>query len=83
MQTISGRLESLPRWELCVADINQNMPMAVGRLYVQKFFDKEAKHEVWHMHLLSPGPCSFKHFVAYVQKKHILIHMKLYCIDRR
>ena len=47
MQTISGRLESLPRWELCVADINQNMPMAVGRLYVQKFFEKEAKHEVW------------------------------------
>lgn len=46
MQTISGRHESLPRWELCVADVNQNMPMAVGRLYVQKFFDKEAKHEV-------------------------------------
>ena len=46
MQAISGTVKSRPRWELCVADVNQNMGMAVGRLYVQRFFDKQAKHEV-------------------------------------
>ncbi|XP_075731336.1 neprilysin-1 isoform X1 [Rhipicephalus microplus] len=35
-----------PRWQVCVDEVNDDMPEIVGKLYVQSKFSPEAKHEV-------------------------------------
>ncbi|KAL1469244.1 hypothetical protein MTO96_004954 [Rhipicephalus appendiculatus] len=35
-----------PRWQLCVDEVNDDMPEVVGKLYVQRKFSPEAKWEV-------------------------------------
>lgn len=42
----SGTNATPPRSRSCADDINNKMPYAVGRLYVQNNFDESAKQEV-------------------------------------
>ncbi|KAG5896571.1 hypothetical protein JTB14_010399 [Gonioctena quinquepunctata] len=38
-----GREKNPPRWEFCVAQVNSNMGMALGSMFVKKYFDKGSK----------------------------------------
>lgn len=38
-----GREKSPPRWKTCVTQVNSNMGMATGALFVKKFFDENSK----------------------------------------
>ncbi|XP_057664077.1 neprilysin-4-like [Diorhabda carinulata] len=38
-----GREKSPPRWQFCVTQVNSNMGMALGSLFVKKYFDKSSK----------------------------------------
>ncbi|KAH8035521.1 hypothetical protein HPB51_006277 [Rhipicephalus microplus] len=38
-----------PRWQVCVDEVNDDMPEIVGKLYVQSKFSPEAKHELAQM----------------------------------
>ncbi|XP_063218955.1 neprilysin-4-like isoform X2 [Bacillus rossius redtenbacheri] len=40
-----GREESPPRWKNCVNHVNTNMGMAVGAMFVRKYFDESSKNE--------------------------------------
>ncbi|XP_024086254.1 uncharacterized protein LOC106668396 [Cimex lectularius] len=40
-----GREESPPRWKNCVNQVNSNMGMAVGAMFVQKYFDESSKND--------------------------------------
>jgi predicted metalloendopeptidase len=48
-QECFGRETSPPRWKSCVTQVNSNMGMAVGALFVRKFFDEKSKHDVMTM----------------------------------
>lgn len=41
-----GREKSPPRWKNCVAQVNSNMGMAVGSIFVRKYFDEKSKNDV-------------------------------------
>lgn len=38
-----GREKSPPRWKSCVSQVNSNMGMATGSLFVRKYFDENSK----------------------------------------
>ncbi|CAG9829204.1 unnamed protein product [Diabrotica balteata] len=38
-----GREKSPPRWQFCVTQVNSNMGMALGSLFVKKYFDISSK----------------------------------------
>lgn len=38
-----GREKSPPRWKACVGQVNSNMGMAVGAMFVRKYFDENSK----------------------------------------
>ncbi|CAH1957222.1 unnamed protein product [Acanthoscelides obtectus] len=38
-----GREKSPPRWQFCVAQVNSDMGMALGSLFVKRYFDKQSK----------------------------------------
>lgn len=40
-----GREKSPPRWKSCVSQVNSNMGMATGSLFVRKFFDENSKFD--------------------------------------
>ncbi|BES92051.1 Peptidase family M13 [Nesidiocoris tenuis] len=40
-----GREESPPRWKNCIAQVNGNMGMAVGAMFVRKYFDEFSKND--------------------------------------
>ncbi|XP_014272262.1 neprilysin-4 isoform X3 [Halyomorpha halys] len=40
-----GREESPPRWKSCVAQVNSNMGMAMGAMFVKKYFDEYSKND--------------------------------------
>lgn len=40
-----GREQSPPRWKICVNQVNTNMGMAVGAMFVRKFFDENSKKD--------------------------------------
>uniref|UniRef100_A0A0A9XT19 Endothelin-converting enzyme 1 n=1 Tax=Lygus hesperus TaxID=30085 RepID=A0A0A9XT19_LYGHE len=40
-----GREESPPRWKNCIAQVNGNMGMAVGAMFVRKYFDEYSKND--------------------------------------
>ncbi|KAG5674892.1 hypothetical protein PVAND_004837 [Polypedilum vanderplanki] len=42
-QECFGREKSPPRWKQCVAQVNSNMGMAVGALFVRRYFDENSK----------------------------------------
>lgn len=44
-----GREKAPPRWQECVSQVNSNMGMAVGSLFVQKYFDESSKNETLQM----------------------------------
>ncbi|GLV45113.1 Neprilysin 4 [Carabus blaptoides fortunei] len=44
-----GREKSPPRWQNCVTQVNSNMGMAVGSLFVQKYFDEFSKNDTLFM----------------------------------
>lgn len=41
-----GREQAPPRWKNCVAQVNSNMGMAVGSMFVKKYFDEKSKNDV-------------------------------------
>lgn len=41
-----GREKAPPQWQVCVSQVNSNLGMAVGSLFVQKYFDESSKSEV-------------------------------------
>lgn len=40
-----GREKSPPRWKACVTQVNSNMGMATGSLFVRKYFDENSKYD--------------------------------------
>lgn len=43
--TLLGREETPPRWKTCVAQVNNNMGMAMGSMFVRKYFDENSKND--------------------------------------
>lgn len=41
-----GREQAPSRWKNCVTQVNSNMDMAVGSLFVKKYFDENSKNDV-------------------------------------
>jgi predicted metalloendopeptidase len=41
-----GREEMPARWKFCIAYVNGNLGMAVGSLFVTKYFDGQSKQDV-------------------------------------
>lgn len=44
--TLLGRERSPPRWKYCVTQTNTNMGMALGAMFVRKYFDENSKNDV-------------------------------------
>lgn len=44
-----GREKSPPRWKICVNQVNSNMGMAVGAMFVRKYFDEKSKQDTMAM----------------------------------
>lgn len=40
-----GREQSPPRWKACVTQVNSNLGMAVGSMFVRKYFDELSKQD--------------------------------------
>lgn len=40
-----GREQAPPRWKNCVAQVNSNMGMALGAMFVKKYFDENSKND--------------------------------------
>ncbi|XP_076241067.1 neprilysin-4 isoform X2 [Calliopsis andreniformis] len=40
-----GREQAPSRWKTCVAQVNSNMGMAVGSMFVKKYFDEKSKND--------------------------------------
>ncbi|CAK1547341.1 unnamed protein product [Leptosia nina] len=40
-----GREQSPPRWKNCISQVNSNMGMALGSMFVQKYFDEMSKND--------------------------------------
>lgn len=41
-----GREQAPSRWKNCVVQVNYNMGMAVGSMFVKKYFDEKSKNDV-------------------------------------
>jgi len=41
-----GREQAPLRWKNCVTQVNSNMDMAVGSMFVKKYFDENSKNDV-------------------------------------
>jgi len=41
-----GREESPPRWKNCIVEVNNHLGMAVGAMFVRKYFDEYSKNDV-------------------------------------
>lgn len=41
-----GREQAPSRWKNCVTQVNSNMDIAVGSMFVKKYFDKNSKNDV-------------------------------------
>ncbi|XP_012282531.1 neprilysin-4 [Orussus abietinus] len=44
-----GREQAPPRWKNCVAQVNSNMGMAVGSMFVRRYFDENSKNDTLRM----------------------------------
>lgn len=40
-----GREQSPPRWKNCVSQVNANMGMALGSMFVNRYFDENSKND--------------------------------------
>ncbi|KYM94384.1 Endothelin-converting enzyme 1 [Cyphomyrmex costatus] len=45
-----GREEVPSRWKICVTQVNSNMDMAVGSMFVKKYFDENSKNDLKNIH---------------------------------
>ena len=46
VRLLYGREEMPARWKFCIAYVNGNLGMAVGSLFVTKYFDGQSKQDV-------------------------------------
>lgn len=46
-----GREEAPPRWKNCVAQVNTNMGMGLGAMFVSRYFDEKSKNDTLDMTL--------------------------------
>ena len=46
LRLLYGREEMPARWKFCIAYVNGNLGMAVGALFVNKYFDGQSKQDV-------------------------------------
>ena len=49
-----GREESPPRWKNCIIEVNSHLGMAVGAMFVQKYFDEYSKNDVSMWYQINP-----------------------------
>lgn len=47
--TLFGREESPSRWKVCISQVNTNMGMALGSMFVRKYFDENSKKDTLKM----------------------------------
>ncbi|XP_053947508.1 neprilysin-4 [Anastrepha ludens] len=47
--SLFGREESPLRWKVCIAQVNSNMGMALGSMFVHKYFDENSKRDTLKM----------------------------------
>ncbi|XP_068156294.1 neprilysin-4 isoform X2 [Drosophila tropicalis] len=47
--SLFGREESPQRWKVCIAQVNTNMGMAVGSMFVRRYFDDNSKRDTLRM----------------------------------
>lgn len=40
-----GREQAPPRWKNCISQVNSNMGMALGSMFVKKYFDETSKND--------------------------------------
>lgn len=45
-RTLVGREEAPVRWKMCVSQVHSNMGMALGAMFVEKYFDESSKKDV-------------------------------------
>ncbi|CAH0562497.1 unnamed protein product [Brassicogethes aeneus] len=48
-QVLFGKEKDPPRWTFCVSQVNGKMGMAVGSLFVKKYFDKNSRNDTTEM----------------------------------
>ena len=48
-RTLSGTPQQLPRWKRSLADVNDAMPDALGKMYVEHYFPAESKKKLQQM----------------------------------
>jgi predicted metalloendopeptidase len=41
-----GREQAPSRWKNCVAEVNNHLDMALGAMFVRKYFDENSKRDV-------------------------------------
>ena len=41
-----GSEQAPPRWKNCIVQVNNNMGMAIGAMFVRKYFDENSKNDV-------------------------------------
>lgn len=47
--SLFGREESPQRWKVCIAQVNTNMGMALGSMFVRRYFDENSKRDTLKM----------------------------------
>lgn len=62
-----GREQAPSRWKNCVAQVNSNMGMAVGSMFVKKYFDEKSKNDVRTFFLLFVIFNLSRYYVFYAQ----------------
>ena len=43
---LHGTEQAPPRWQMCVEQVNSHLGMAVGAMFVRKYFDEYSKNDV-------------------------------------
>ncbi|XP_055905883.1 neprilysin-4-like [Eupeodes corollae] len=44
-EALTGQKEPLPRWKECLKEVNTQVGMATGAMFVQRYFDEDSKNE--------------------------------------
>lgn len=65
LQALLGTDREMARWRSCVNFVNLNMGVAVGRMYVEEYFGKDARENVSTVLVLS----SFNFIIAQKQRQ--------------
>lgn len=43
---LTGKIKNIARWQECIVAVQESLPIALGSLYVQKYFKKESKTQI-------------------------------------